>query len=99
MDSHHPDRCRPQPDESTPCRPDDRGSVTGHHGLNNGNGGDNLFIGFDIRTTMQHDLTSEWYATGVVFTRGRGDNLRMDHHCAAPYTTLWTENAWNSTRK
>jgi hypothetical protein len=69
----------------------DRGDIVGHHGLNNGHGGDNLFIGFDIRATFQHDLTNEWYATGVVFTKGRGDNLRMDHHCAAPYATLWTE--------
>ncbi|MEM9460338.1 MAG: hypothetical protein AAGF11_39570 [Myxococcota bacterium] len=69
----------------------DRGNIAGHHGLNNGHGRDNLFIGFDIRTTFQHDLTNEWYGTGVVFTRGRGDDLRMDHHRAAPYATLWTE--------
>lgn len=69
----------------------DRGALAGHHGLNNGHGGDNLFIGFDIATTFVHDLTNEWYATGVVFTKGRGDDLRMDHHRAAPYTTLWTE--------
>ncbi len=69
----------------------DRGGISGHHGINNGHGSDNLIIGFDIRTTFQHDLTAEWYATGVVFTKGRGDNLRMDHHRAAPYSTLWTE--------
>lgn len=69
----------------------DRGALSGHHGLNNGHGDDNLFIDFDIQTTMIHDLTNEWYATGVVFTRGRGDDLRMDHHRAAPYSTLWTE--------
>lgn len=70
----------------------DRGDEgDGHHGLNNGYGGDNLFIDFDVRLQMVHDLTNEWYATGVVFTRGRGDDLRMDHHRAAPYTTLWTE--------
>jgi hypothetical protein len=68
-----------------------RGSLVGHHGLNNGHGGDNLFLGFDVRTTFVHDLTNEWYATGVVFTKGRGDNLRMDHHRAAPYCTLWAE--------
>ncbi|MBC8073152.1 MAG: hypothetical protein IAG13_32820 [Deltaproteobacteria bacterium] len=69
----------------------DRGPLSGHHGFSNGHGNDNLFIGFDVRTTMVHDLTNEWYATGVVFTQGRGDDLRMDHHRAAPYTTLWTE--------
>ncbi len=71
---------------------EDRGELgDGHHGLNNGHGSDNLFIGFDIRLGMVHDLTNEWYATGVVFTKGRGDDLRMDHHRAAPYSTLWTE--------
>lgn len=70
---------------------DSRGELSGHHGLNNGFGNDNLFIDFDIQTRFVHDLTNEWYATGVVFTRGRGDDLRMDHHRAAPYSTLWTE--------
>ncbi len=64
---------------------------SGHHGLNNGHGGDNLFIGFDIKTQLVHDITNEWYATGVVVTQGRGDDLAMDHHRAAPYSTLWTE--------
>lgn len=70
---------------------DSRGDLSGHHGLNNGFGNDNLFIDFDIQTRFVHDLTNEWYASGVVFTRGRGDDLRMDHHRAAPYSTLWTE--------
>ncbi len=69
----------------------DRGSSVGHHGLNNGHGGDNLFIGFDVNKRFVHDLTNEWYGTGVVFTQGRGLDLAMDHHRAAPYTTLWTE--------
>lgn len=69
----------------------DRGELAGHHGLNNGHGADNLFIGFDIQTTFVHDLTNEWYASGVVFTKGRGVDLRMDHHRGAPYATLWTE--------
>ncbi|MFK7989191.1 MAG: glycosyl hydrolase family 28-related protein [Sandaracinaceae bacterium] len=69
----------------------DRGELTGHHGLNNGFGGDNLFVDFDIQTTFVHDLTNEWYAHGIVFARGRGDDLCMDHHRAAPYATLWTE--------
>src|SRR6185369_12598709 len=64
---------------------------SGHHALNNSHGGDNLFIGFDIRTTFVHDLTNEWYGTGVVFTRGKGLDLSLDHHRAAPYLTLWTE--------
>ncbi len=64
---------------------------SGHHGLNNGHGGDNLFIGFDIKTQMIHDITNEWYATGIVVTQGRGADLAMDHHRAAPYATLWTE--------
>jgi hypothetical protein len=64
---------------------------SGHHALNNSHGGDNLFIGFDIRTAFVHDLTNEWYGTGVVFTRGKGLDLSLDHHRAAPYLTLWTE--------
>jgi MYXO-CTERM domain-containing protein len=63
----------------------------GHHALNNGHGGDNLFIGFDLQVAFVHDITNEWYATGIVVTQGRGDDLAMDHHRAAPYTTLWTE--------
>ncbi len=64
---------------------------SGHHGLNNGFGGDNLYIGFDIRTQMVHDITNEWYSTGVVVTQGRAVDLAMDHHRSAPYATLWTE--------
>jgi hypothetical protein len=64
---------------------------SGHHALNNSHGGDNLFIGFDLRTAFVHDLTNEWYGTGVVFTRGKGLDLSLDHHRAAPYLTLWTE--------
>ncbi|MGE0784644.1 MAG: glycosyl hydrolase family 28-related protein [Sandaracinaceae bacterium] len=81
----------------------DRGSLVGHHGLNNGHGGDNLFVDFDVRATFVHDLTNEWYAHGVVFTRGTGVDLCLDHHRAAPYSTLWTEldlgagrRAWTS---
>jgi len=66
-------------------------SRSGHHALNNGHGGDNLFIGFNLKVKLIHDITNEWYATGVVVTQGRGDDLAMDHHRAAPYTTLWTE--------
>ncbi|MFT5358606.1 MAG: hypothetical protein ACI9KE_005845, partial [Polyangiales bacterium] len=59
-------------------RTGDRGEVVGHHGLNNGHGGDNLFVDFDIRARFVHDLTNEWYAHGVVFARGRGEDLCMD---------------------
>ena len=68
-----------------------RGTDNGHHGINNGHGGDNLFVDFDLRTSFVHDLTNEWYAHGVVFTRGRAVDLSLDHHRAAPYSTLWTE--------
>jgi hypothetical protein len=64
---------------------------SGHHALNNSHGCDNLFIGFDLRTEFVHDLTNEWYGTGVVFTRGKGIDLSLDHHRAAPYLTLWTD--------
>jgi hypothetical protein len=64
---------------------------SGHHALNNGHGGDNLFVGFELGVSFVHDVTVEWYATGVVVTKGYGVALSMDHHRAAPYTTLWTE--------
>lgn len=66
-------------------------SLHGHHALNIGHGGDNLFIRFNIDATFVHDVTVEWYSTGNVITQGKGRNLRMDHHRAAPYLTLWTE--------
>jgi hypothetical protein len=76
---------------------------SGHHALNCGHGGDNLYIGFDVRVSFVHDLTVEWYTTGNVFTQGIGKNLSLDHHRAAPYATLWTEldlgtgtNVWKS---
>lgn len=69
----------------------DRGELAGHHGLNNGHGGDNFFVDFVIDAEFVHDLTNEWYAHGVVFARGSGANLALDHHRAAPYSTLWTE--------
>jgi hypothetical protein len=76
---------------------------SGHHALNCGHGGDNLYIGFDVRVPFVHDLTVEWYTTGNVFTQGQGKNLSLDHHRAAPYSTLWTEldlgagtSAWKS---
>jgi hypothetical protein len=82
---------------------DAAGERSGHHALNCGHGGDNLFIGFDVRVSFVHDLTVEWYTTGNVFTQGTGKNLSLDHHRAAPYATLWTElalgtgtNVWKS---
>jgi len=69
----------------------DRGSLVGHHGLNNSHGGDNLFTRFDIKKTFVHDLTVEWYATGVVFASGKGVDLCLDHHRAAPYGPLFTD--------
>ena len=65
--------------------------IHGHHGLNIGHGGDHLLIRFKIDATFQHDITVEWYSTGNVITKGSARNIRMDHHRAAPYLTLWTE--------
>ena len=68
----------------------DRGSRVGHHGLNVGGGGDQLFTRFDVRQRFVHDLTVENYALGTVFSDGRGLDLNLDHHGRAPYGTLWT---------
>ncbi|MBK07139.1 MAG: hypothetical protein CL920_06130 [Deltaproteobacteria bacterium] len=66
-------------------------SLHGHHAISIGHGGGNLIINFDIGATLVHDITVEWYTTGNVITKGKGKNLRMDHHRAAPFRTLWTE--------
>jgi hypothetical protein len=82
---------------------DSNNGRSGHHALNCGHGGDNLFVGFDVRIPFVHDLTVEWSTTGNVFAEGKGKNLSLDHHRAAPYSTLFTElhvgtgsNVWKS---
>ena len=64
---------------------------SGHHGISVGSSTDCLIRGFDIQAELVHDLTVEWYAYGNVFTQGRGSNITLDHHRAAPYANLFTQ--------
>ena len=66
-------------------------SMAGHQGLKSAHGADNLFVRFDIQGRFHHDLTVDWYTLGNVFTKGKGRNLRMDHHRSGPHHNLWTE--------
>eukprot|EP00611_Tribonema_gayanum_P010268 TRINITY_DN2022_c0_g1_i2.p1 TRINITY_DN2022_c0_g1~~TRINITY_DN2022_c0_g1_i2.p1 ORF type:complete len:459 (-),score=85.08 TRINITY_DN2022_c0_g1_i2:483-1859(-) len=66
--------------------------VWGHHGLWVGHNSTSvLFEDFNINTTYVHDLSVDEYADSVVFSRGKGLNINMDHHMAQNYGTLWTE--------
>ncbi|KAG5182198.1 hypothetical protein JKP88DRAFT_245650 [Tribonema minus] len=66
--------------------------VWGHHALWVGHNSTSvLFEDFNINTTYVHDLSVDEYADSVVFSRGKGSNINMDHHMAQNYGTLWTE--------
>lgn len=69
----------------------DRGPLVGHHGLTSAGGADNLFTGFDVRSTFIHDLSIDSYTLGTVWADGRGVDLNMDHHGRGNYGTLWTK--------
>jgi hypothetical protein len=63
----------------------------GHHGIDVGNGTENLITGFDIQTRLVHDISVEWYALHTVFSHGRGVDLAMDHHREANYSSLFSD--------
>jgi hypothetical protein len=69
----------------------DRGGKNGHHGLNSARGADNWFTRFDVRKQYVHDLTVDGYAMATVWSKGKGEDMNMDHHGRAPYGTLWTD--------
>jgi hypothetical protein len=71
-------------------RPPDRQGCTGHHGLSVG-GADNWVTRFDLRTHFIHDITLTAQASGNVFSKGRGQDLSLDHHRRAPYENLFTD--------
>ncbi|MCP5541742.1 MAG: hypothetical protein H7A52_16490 [Akkermansiaceae bacterium] len=63
---------------------------TGHHGLTV-QGRDCLATNFAIETRFFHDITVSNNSVGSVISRGRGVDLSLDHHRAAPYENLFTE--------
>ncbi len=62
-----------------------------HHGIWVKGGSDVLVEAFEFRGACVHDLSVEGYASGTVFSRGRGVDLSLDHHGIQPYATLWTD--------
>lgn len=69
----------------------DAGGANGHHGIDVSHGTENLVTGFDIQTTIVHDISVEWYALHTVFSNGRGIDLNMDHHREANYSSLFSQ--------
>ena len=68
----------------------DNQNCTGHHGVSLG-GGDNLLTNFDLRVRFIHDITVSGFCSGNVISRGRGNDLSLDHHRHAPNENLFTE--------
>jgi len=68
----------------------DARGTSGHHGIDVSHGTENLVTNFNIRTQFVHDISVEWYALHSVFSNGRGDNLNMDHHREANYSSLFS---------
>ena len=64
--------------------------TSGHHGIDVSHGTENLVTNFNIRTQFVHDISVEWYALHTVFSNGRGENLNMDHHREANYSSLFS---------
>lgn len=63
---------------------------TGHHGITV-TGGDCLVTNFAVNTRFFHDITVSNRSIGNVVSRGKGVDLSLDHHRAAPYENLFTE--------
>lgn len=70
-------------------RPDNQ-NCTGHHGVSLG-GTDHLLTRFDLRVRFIHDITVSGFCSGNVISRGRGDDLSLDHHRYAPHENLFTD--------
>lgn len=68
----------------------DNQNCTGHHGVSLG-GSDNLLTNFDLRVRFIHDITVSGFCSGNVISRGRGNDLSLDHHRYAPNENLFTE--------
>lgn len=63
---------------------------TGHHGISM-QGSDCLITNFSVNTRFFHDITVSSNSVGNVISKGRGVDLSLDHHRAAPYENLFTE--------
>lgn len=68
----------------------DNQNCTGHHGVSLG-GSDNLLTHFDLRVRFIHDITVSGFCSGNVISRGRGNDLSLDHHRYAPNENLFTD--------
>ena len=69
---------------------DDSRGANGHHGIDISYGTENLVTNFNIETKFVHDISVEWYALHTVFASGRGQDLNMDHHREANYSSLFS---------
>jgi len=70
----------------------------GHHGITLG-GEDNLLTDFAFNARYIHDITVSRGSVGNVVSRGRAEDLCLDHHRRAPYENLFTEiDAGEGTR-
>lgn len=66
--------------------------VGGHHGvLVMDAAQDNLVSDFQFDFRFIHDLSISAWASGNVFSKGRGVDMDFDHHRRAPYENLFTE--------
>lgn len=71
-------------------RPRDWSNTTGHHGITLG-GTDLLLSDFEFRTKFIHDITMTSGSAGNVVRRGRGEDLRFDHHKYANHANLFSD--------
>ncbi len=81
---------------------DFRYDAYGHHGLTL-TGRDHLLSGFELEVSFVHDVTMN-NCHGCVVTKGKGQQLNMDHHRQGIYSSIWTElnlgsphRMWDST--
>lgn len=81
-----------------------RTGFTGHHGLTSPEAVDILWRDFNVRSARYiHDLAVNKHSQSIVWSRGRGVDMNMDHHRAQNHAILWTNldlgegrRAWNS---
>lgn len=81
-----------------------RTGFTGHHGLHAPEAVDILWRDFNVRSARYvHDMSVNKHSQSIVWSRGRGVDMNMDHHRAQNHAILWTNldlgqgrRAWNS---